>query len=448
MDKNNKQLLQTVLDAAYDGIVVVDKEGYITMMNKAYREFLGLKKVVGRHVTQVIENTRLHLVAKSGKEEIGELQEIKGRYIVATRFPIIKDGEIQGAIGKVLFRNVKELNDIYNRINKMEKEISSYKGKLNSLNNAVYYFHDIIGSSGVINETKLLCSRVAKTNSNVLLSGESGTGKELFAHAIHNESNRKYGPFVKVNCAAIPMDLLESELFGYEKGAFTGAARGGKIGKFEMAHGGSIFLDEIGDMPFHMQVKLLRVIQEKEVERIGALGPKKVDIRIICATNQELEKYVKEGKFRADLYYRLNVVNIKIPSLRERDGDIVQLTDFLIKKICNDLNKSINGISNEALESLKSYYWPGNVRELENAIERAINILEENQIIESKHLPKEITGHIEEKIITLEQCVWDSERKAIINALKVYKGNKSLTAKALGISRSTLYEKMDKYKIL
>ncbi|WP_102401308.1 sigma-54 interaction domain-containing protein [Haloimpatiens massiliensis] len=448
MDKNDRQLLQTVLDVAYDGIVVVDKEGYITMMNKAYREFLGVKKAVGRHVTQVIENTRLHLVSKTGKEEIGELQEIKGRYIVATRFPIIKNGKVQGAIGKVLFRNVKELNDIYNRINKMEKEIDNYRGKLSSLNKAVYYFHDIIGSSAAINEAKLLCRRVANTNSNVLLSGESGTGKELFAHAIHNESNRRYSPFVKVNCAAIPMDLLESELFGYEKGAFTGAASGGKIGKFEMAHGGSIFLDEIGDMPFHMQVKLLRVIQEKEVERIGSMGPKKVDIRIICATNQDLEKLVKEGKFRADLYYRLNVVNIKIPSLRERSGDIAELTNFLIKKICNDLNKNIKGISNEAMGSLKAYYWPGNVRELENSIERAINLLEEDGLIHLSHLPKEITGKVEEKIMTLEQCVCEEERKAIINALKIYSGNKSKAAKALGISRSTLYEKMNKYKIL
>lgn len=451
-EKNWNDILKQALNMAYEGIVIVDKYGYITMISKGYAEFLGIddKKVIGKHATDVIENTRMHIVVKTGKEEEAQLQKIGNKYMMATRTPLFINGEIQGAIGKVLFKNVKELEFLHRKFSKVQKELEAYKEQFQEKNSARYTFADIVGNSDGIMEAKKLSKKAALTDSNVLLIGESGTGKELFAHSIHKNSNRKYGPFVKVNCGAIPSDLLESELFGYEGGAFTGAKKEGKIGKFELADGGTIFLDEIGDMPLHMQVKLLRVLQEKEVERVGAVSPKNIDIRIIAATNQKLDSMVKEGKFRADLYYRLNVVTVKIPPLRERKDDIILLSKFLCDKISKKLNRQKCIVSDEALEYLKGYKWEGNIRQLENAIERAINIMENtNSLLLPKHLPREVTGvEIELDILKLEDVIWQAERNAIINAIKMCKGNKQKAAKELGISRTTLYEKVNKYKIL
>lgn len=451
-EKNWSYMLKKALNMAYEGIVIVDKHGYITMISKGYAEFLGIddKKVIGKHATDVIENTRMHIVAKTGKEEEAQLQKIDNKYMIATRTPLFINGEIQGAVGKVLFKNVKELDVLYKKFGKVQKELEAYKEEFQQKTSARYTFADIVGNSDGIMEAKKLSKKAALTDSNVLLIGESGTGKELFAHSIHKNSNRKYGPFVKVNCAAIPSDLLESELFGYEGGAFTGAKKEGKMGKFELADGGTIFLDEIGDMPLHMQVKLLRVLQEREVERVGAVSPKNIDIRIIAATNQNLDVMVKEGKFRADLYYRLNVVTVKIPPLRERKDDIILLSKFLCEKISKKLNKENCTISAEALEYLKSYEWEGNVRQLENAIERAVNIMEStSSLLLPKHLPKEITGvEMNINISKLEDIIWQAEKNAIINAIKMCKGNKQKAAKELGVSRTTLYEKINKYKIL
>ncbi|KGK89653.1 sigma-54-dependent Fis family transcriptional regulator [Clostridium sp. HMP27] len=451
-EKNWNDILKQALNMAYEGIVIVDKNGYITMISKGYAEFLGIddKKVIGKHATDVIENTRMHIVVKTGKEEEAQLQKIGNKYMMATRTPLFINGEIQGAVGKVLFKNAKELEFLHKKFSKVQKELEAYKEQFQEKNSARYTFADIVGNSDGIMEAKKLSKKAALTDSNVLLIGESGTGKELFAHSIHKNSNRKYGPFVKVNCGAIPSDLLESELFGYEGGAFTGAKKEGKIGKFELADGGTIFLDEIGDMPLHMQVKLLRVLQEKEVERVGGVSPKNIDIRIIAATNQKLDSMVKEGKFRADLYYRLNVVTVRIPPLRERKDDIILLSKFLCDKISKKLNREKCIVSNEALEYMKGYKWEGNIRQLENAIERAINIMENtNNLLLPKHLPKEITGvEIDFDILKLEDAIWQAERNAIINAIKMCKGNKQKAAKELGISRTTLYEKVNKYKIL
>ncbi|KAJ52177.1 transcriptional regulator with PAS, ATPase and Fis domain [Clostridium tetanomorphum] len=450
-ERNWSEMLRIALDMAYEGVVIVNKDGYINTISKAYADFLGVddKEVIGKHITEVIENTRLHIIAKTGKVEEAQLQKVGCKYMIANRNPIIIDGEIKGAVGKVLFRNVKELDFLYKKFSKVQKELEDYKEEIQQQNSARYSFSDIVGNGDGIMEAKKLAKKAALTDSNVLLTGESGTGKELFAHAIHKNSNRVYGHFIKVNCAAIPSDLLESELFGYEKGAFTGAKKEGKMGKFELADGGTIFLDEIGDMPLHMQVKLLRVLQEKEVERVGAISPKNIDIRIIAATNQDLEHMIKEGKFRADLYYRLNVVTIKIPPLRERKEDIILLAKFLSSKISKKLNRIECEISDEALEYLKNYRWEGNVRQLENAIERAINIMEDNnEVLLPKHLPKEITG-IQKNINVskLEDIISEAERNAIINAIKACSGNKLKAAKTLGISRTTLYEKINKHKI-
>ncbi|OOP70771.1 sigma 54-interacting transcriptional regulator [Clostridium beijerinckii] len=449
-ERDSKEILNTVIETAYDGMIIIDKQGIVTMISNAYTEFLGIKRedAIGRHVNEVIENTRMPIVLETGKEEVAQLHKIKGSYMIASRIPIVKNGEIIGVVGKVLFRNVKELNSLYKRISVIEKELATYKSKLREFNKANYSLENIIGESEPIVMAKAIVEKAAHTNSNVLILGESGTGKEIFAHAIHSESNRHEGPFVKVNCAAIPSDLLESELFGYEAGAFTGAKKEGKIGKFEIANEGTIFLDEIGDMPLHMQVKLLRVIQEREVEKVGGVASKKINIRIIAATNRNLERLVEEGKFREDLYYRLNVVTIEIPPLRERGNDIILISNHLIKKLSVDLDKKVKGISKEAEQYLKTYEWKGNVRELENVLERAINIMENSEIIEVKDLPKEITGKKVSMVPKkLQDILAESEKNAIILALRAADGNKTKAAKILDIGRTSLYEKIEKYKI-
>lgn len=448
--KNVSDILNTILETVYDGIVVIDKEGYITMMSKAYTRFLGIdhKDVIGRHVTEMIENTRMDIALKTGRSEIAQLQEIKGDYMIASRIPIVKDGEVIGVVGKVLFRNVEDLHTLHKRINKMDKELARYKGEWKNANKAYYSFEHIIGKSKEIKAAISLGKMAACSTSNVLLLGESGTGKELFAHAIHQLSNRSHMPFVKVNCAAIPNELLESELFGYEGGSFTGAQKKGKAGKFKVADGGTIFLDEIGDMALQMQAKLLRVLQEKEIEKIGSTVAEKVDIRIIAATNQNLEDLVERGKFRADLFYRLNVVTIQIPPLRDRKGDIEILTQHLVDKLCNSMGKYVERVSREAMKYLNNYNWPGNIRELENILERAVNIIDKEVVIKSKHLPKEITGSISlEEIRSLRQRVEETEKESIAEALQATNGNKTKAAKLLDISRASLYEKIQKYHL-
>ena len=267
------ELYKNIVSNFYYSMVVVDKDGYIIMLNKAYCSFIGVNEdeVIGKHCTEVIENTRMHIVAKTGKQEIGDVQNIKGNYMIADRIPIYKDGEIIGAVGTVIFKDVLDLNTYVSRISRMEKEFDLFKKELKKALGSDYTFQSIVGESESIRKVKDLSRKVAASKSNVLLLGESGTGKELFAHAIHNASSRVDYPLIKINCAAIPPELLESELFGYEPGAFTGAKKGGKPGKFELADKSTIFLDEIGEMPLNMQAKLLRVIQEKEVERIVQL---------------------------------------------------------------------------------------------------------------------------------------------------------------------------------
>lgn len=447
VDDNQLLLLRDIVEFAYDGLVMVDAHGYVQMLTKAYADFLGLDQeaAVGRHVTEVIENTRLHIVAETGRQETAELQKINNRYIIATRTPVMKDGKIAGVIGKVLYQNAAEFTSLYKRVKTLEKEVKKYKGDFRERNKASYTFDQLIGSSSDFLLTKEQAARAAAGSSNVLLLGESGTGKELFAHSIHMASSRSLGVFVKVNCAAIPAELLESELFGYEEGSFTGARRGGKVGKFEAADGGTIFLDEVGELPLHMQVKLLRVLQEKEIERVGSTSSIRVDIRVIAATNRNLEAMVQRGEFRLDLYYRLKVMEIRIPSLRERAEDIELLAQHFAGKYQRLLDKPAAGISNQAMRQLLLYQWPGNIRELENVIERALNIIEPGEEIQPRHLPAELTGIKDMRPVrTLTEILEETERQAIADSLRLAAGNKSEAAKRLGISRTTLYEKLDK----
>ncbi len=450
-DETYINVLHTILDTVNEWVVVVDKDGIVQMMSKAYKEFLRKPNPEGKHVTEVIENTRMHIVAKNGVREVGDIQEIRGNKMIAMRIPIKKDGKVVGAVGKVMFKDIGDFLSLSKKIDTLEKELEYYKKEFDNKRVAKYSFENCIGKSQKMIEVKNMARKVAKTNSNILILGESGTGKELIAHSIHNASNRRLGPFVKINCAAIPSDLLESELFGYEEGAFTGAKKGGKPGKFELANGGTILLDEIGDMPMNMQAKLLRVLQEKEFERVGGNIVKNLDVRIIASTNKDLERLVQNNGFREDLYYRLNVVSLRIPPLRDRREDIPDLANALKNKLTKRLGIYVEGISDEAIEYLQNYSWPGNIRELENVIERAINMLSSDLVIKPEHLPKRITKNKLKNKFTgnkkLKAVLEEVEKEMIIESLNKNKGNKNKTAKSLGISRVNLYKKLEKYKI-
>ncbi|MGO1652903.1 sigma 54-interacting transcriptional regulator, partial [Senegalia sp. (in: firmicutes)] len=396
-EKNLTGTLKTILNNAYDGIVLIDENRKINMINNSYAKFLNVDKdeVIGKDVTDVIENTRLHIVLDTGESEIGEIQKIGTHKIVAMRIPIIEDGKVIGVMGKIMFRDINQVNTLAKKINSMEDELKYYKKELIKERRAKYSFENIPSNSPSMNKVKSFAQKASKSNSTILIVGESGTGKELFAHSIHNASPRKLKPFIKMNCAAIPADLLESELFGYDEGAFTGSKKGGKIGKFKLADGGTIFLDEIGDMPLNMQAKILRVLQEKEVEPIGSNTNYQIDVRVIAATNRDLAKMIVDGEFREDLYYRLNVIKLEIPPIRERKEDLDILIDALFEKHKGDVGKYVKGISEDARNILKTYHWPGNVRELENILERAINIVDSGCEIEVIHLPEYIRGKIE-----------------------------------------------------
>ncbi len=454
--KNLKSTLDSIVNSIFDCIVVVNKNGYVTMMNDAYGEFLNTdpKKAVGKHITDVIENTRMHIVAQTGKAEICDMQKIGEHNTVVTRIPIVKDGEVTGAVGKMVFRDVKDLRVLARKLTSLQSELEYYKEELQKVQGGKYTIESIIGSGEKIQWLKMIALRAAKGQSTVLVTGESGTGKELFAQAIHYASNRRHGPFIKINCASIPENLLESELFGYEEGAFTGARKGGKPGKFELANGGTIFLDEIGDMSMPMQAKLLRVLQEREVERVGGTKTSAVDVRVIAATNQDLETMMSQGTFRQDLYYRLNIIALHIPPLRERREDLPELCDALLRKVNRTLQFDVDGVSREAMELLMQYDWPGNVRELENVLERSVNLMDEVGDILPEHLPPTMRRPItkpapsnQEDTKELAGIMEEAEKQAIYKALETAGGNRSQAAKILGIHRSGFYQKLSKYQI-
>ncbi|MGX8795255.1 sigma 54-interacting transcriptional regulator [Fusibacter sp. JL298sf-3] len=449
-ERGEMSILKSVLELAYDGILVVDTEGRITMISDAYKRFLGVEgdALIGKHVTEVIENTRMHIVAQTGVPEINDFQEIRGDYMLATRIPYYVDGKLAGAIGKVIFRNISELHSINKKYTKIEQELRNLRSEISSIHYAKYSFDQIITANAQMDTLKKQAEKIAPSRSNILIQGESGTGKELFAHAIHKASRRSDRPFVSVNCAAIPEALLESELFGYEKGAFTGADKNGRIGKFELADEGTLFLDEIGDMPLQMQAKILRVLQDGEVERVGSNRPKQVDVRIIAATNKNLKEMVAEKLFRADLYYRLNVMNLHIPPLKERRDDVILLSSHFIDRLNAQNHGKVWGIAEKTQLLMRQYHWPGNIRELRNIIERAYHIMEADQEIQPYHLPAflkaadpDYTGD------PLKMMMETYEKKMLLERLIYFNGNKTKTAKDLGISRMALHKKLEKYNL-
>jgi PAS domain S-box-containing protein len=451
-----EQRLQTykrIFESIHDGAVVTDEKGFITHFNQAYGKFLGIDPhyPIGRHCTEVIENSRLHIVAKTGKAEINRTQKILGQEMMVQRIPIRCDGKIVGVYGQVIFKDVKEIKKLANRLSMLESKVKLYEKELINLRSTRYTMDSIVGTSDAIKAVKQEALKAAANRFPVLITGESGTGKELFAQAIHHASPRKLYPLIRLNCAAIPAELLESELFGYEKGAFTGAHRDGKPGKFELAHRGSIFLDEIGELPLKMQPKLLRVLEEKEFERVGGTKIIRSDFRLIAATNRNLEDMIARGLFRRDLFYRLNVISLQIPPLRERKEDIPLLARHLLKQMTWDAAFAETHLDETAERMLVNYDWKGNVRELTNVLERAISSVE-GDIIRPDDLPFYLHRSQKKKgrqtnIGTLKQAQAMAEKEAITMALRKTNYNKAQAAKILGIHRTLLYKKASKYGI-
>jgi transcriptional regulator with PAS, ATPase and Fis domain len=455
--KRLEKILDSALELAYDGVLITDNEGYITTANHGFIQLYGyetIEEVVGKPIYAIAPEIPFKKSLEEDLEVDGEVVEINKKKCVIAQRPIYRDQQKLGAIFKIIFRQINLWKDLFQHMEQLEHEITFYRGELLRITHTNDTFAHLISCSSTMDQLKKDALIAARSFSTILIIGESGTGKGLLAEGIHNRSERS-GAFVKVNCAAIPEELLESEFFGYVEGAFTGARKGGKPGKFELADQGTLFLDEIGDMPLSLQAKLLRVLQEQEFERIGDTKTTSVNVRIIAATNKDLERLVREKKFREDLYYRIHVIRLHIPPLRQRMEDIEPLCDHFVRKINTKTSKSILGITPEVIRLLKTHQWPGNVRQLENVLERAFHFSNTGWI-ETAHLPSELfrtpDDQIEENIsadrdLNRLEMINDTERTAILRALAKVNGNRTKAAGILGLSRSALYQKLKKYNI-
>jgi len=451
--KQYDNLFRWAVDAL-DLTITVDKQGFVRHVGKTYAEILGLSQtdIIGRYIEEVVPNSELLRIIQTGKPEYGSVFVMKnGTPIIVNRLPILDEaGEIHGAISVTSISDLGFINSLNNKISRLQKENNCYRLQLEVLTSS-FSIDSIIGVSPSIKNIKKLIQKVAASAVSVLLTGETGTGKEVFANALHQLSNRRQKNYVKINCAAIPKDLFESELFGYREGAFSGAKRGGKQGKFELANGGTILLDEIGEIPLNLQAKLLRTLQEQEMEPLGGLNPVKLNVRIVCSTNRDLRQLVNEGLFREDLYYRINAMEIHIPPLRERGEDVLLFCDQFIQEANIRYGCLINGVTEKAKEILMDYNWPGNVRELKHTLERACIMkmvgkldLENFDFLLPRILQSQTTAN---RTNTLPDQKRNLELKTLLDALSQTGGNKSQAAKLLGISRSVLYEKMKRYDI-
>lgn len=459
--KKLSQLSTQELDAiegvlnGVEGAIIIDENGVIRIFTDYYERESGLVKedVLGKRVDQVFPHTRLLDVLNTGKAITADMWELNGKCQIVSRVPIISEGEIIGVLGINIFRYLNEARGFAKRVQKMFSELKYYKEEVQRIFGSKYSLGAIIGRSREIVEAKDMVLAIAPTNNPVLIYGETGTGKELFAHAIHQESARREGPFVRVNCAGIPDNLIESELFGYEEGAFTGARKGGKPGKFELANHGSIFLDEVSELSWAAQAKLLRALQENEIERVGSTSLTTVDTRVISATNIPLNKLVAEGKFRKDLFFRLNTFAITVPPLREHLSDLPLLCQHFIHHYNQENGTAVEDINNEALQLLASYHWPGNVRELNIAIERACidarkGIITVNNLLRFTQFASGQNNISEDyKGFDIKEARKEAEKAVIIRALKASHDNRRKAAELMGISRSALYNKIEELGI-
>lgn len=451
--------LRFFLRNPYESLVIVDKEGKLEFMDRGSEKLFGLSEggAKGCDIRDFVPKSDLPRVLETGIPFIGKIVEVRGGRRIGSTYPLVQDGEVIGAIGRLFFRSLDEVERINRQMDRLKSEVRSLREKQKYQHCAIYTFENILGISPAIKEAVEMAKKVAMTDADVLIAGESGTGKELFAQAIHNFVNPQ-NPFVRVNSSAIPFELVESELFGYERGTFTGASNAGKPGKFEIAHNGTFFLDEVSSLPLSIQAKLLRVLQEREVERLGGTVVRDVKFRLIAATNSDLKKLVKEGKFREDFYFRIAKSTIHIPPLMIRKEDIPIYISHFLKTINERFGTKFKRLSDEALFSFMNYDWPGNVRELINVLEQACLKQWDGEEISMSSLPSDFIGssmlHVSPSLKKgppsqniFKQEMQEKERKLILQAMEQTKRNKRRAAFLLGIPRSTLYKKLKDYRI-
>jgi sigma-54 dependent transcriptional regulator, acetoin dehydrogenase operon transcriptional activator AcoR len=444
------QWLRAAILSIHDGVLIIDKAGIVRLINPEYTRITGVspEEIIGKELRSVRPKAQLGETLNDGLTRVGIYRKEGEVEYVVDMAPILLNNEIIGAVS--ICKGLTEVHKLSKELKKNKEKISQLKQQMNSLYEAKYTFGQIIGANGGLQETVRLGSKAAESDLPVLISGESGTGKELFAQAIHNASPRSGRPFVPVNCAAIPASLIESELFGYEEGTFTSAKKGGKMGLFEVAHEGTIFLDEIGELTYEMQAKLLRVLEEKKVRRVGSTREKVINVRVIAATNRDLPQLIEKKHFREDLYYRLNVLHLYLKPLRERREDIPEIIhSILVKTNYNNLSKYV--LDDAALKILQEHDWVGNVRELKNAMDYAI-CMTEDRVIKPRHLPESLYKESldGQNIKSLKETIETVEREKIISTLNQYGydlEDKKKVAKVLGVSLATLYNKMKKYRI-
>ena len=444
------QILLEILENADNAVIIIDCKGTVVYINRFYAEHMNIKleKLMGRNLYDIEPQAKLlRVMEDGGGRDNDEVEYIKSLNIdsVGLAFPLY-DSRKEKVGACAIFKDVTHVVELTRKLQK-SKEMVQYLASQLEASELPISFQSYISQNKDLQKTLSLAAKVANTNCTILIQGESGVGKEVMAKCIHNASSRKERPMIKVNCASIPENLLESELLGYEEGAFTGARKGGKLGKFELANKGTILLDEIGDMSLTMQSKLLRVLQEKELERVGGTKTIKLDVRVIAATNRNLEEMVEKNEFRSDLYYRLHVVPIHIPALRYRREDIMPLVRYFIERNGGDESTDLTP---GAARMLEEYGWPGNVRELQNVIEYAM-IVKTGDILEIKDFPQYLRGDgaedgpAEDGPCRLKDAVERLEKSMMQRALKRNNGNKSMAINELGLSRRSFYEKLEKY---
>lgn len=461
--ENICSIFDSVIDSTDDSICVVDKKGKVVVWNERAEQNYKINKneILGKYLVDFFPSALLPKVMESEREYKNIYNSPReGVYNIISARPLYENNELVGAVS--CDKDISDVIELSHILEHTKENLEEIEKKELGITATESVFKAIIGEDNQVKEAIQLCKSIAGFNISVLITGDSGTGKEVFARAIHDESKRK-GLFVPINCSAIPNDLIESELFGYEEGAFTGAKQSGTNGKFEIADGGTLFLDEIGDMPLIMQAKLLRVIEDGIVTKIGSTTGKKVDVRIIAATNKDVAELITSNQFRKDLYYRLNSIQIKLPTLNDRRKDIPLLVEKFIKEFSLKYGKVAPDLSHEMMNYLRNYNWEGNIRELKNLIERIVIIADdmgkicEERIMESTG---EVSGlsqeslhesllfyHGKDESLKLENILEAVEKKVINEALSKSMGNKTKASKLLGIPRSTLYFKMEKYKI-
>lgn len=451
--------LKRLMEISADGMIALDENSNIIDISEAYSKKLNKnrKDIIGRHILDVVVDSHLPDYIKSGKNAyekdavhrlVADAKTYDDDYCFVTRGTVFdQNGVVTGAVSQVQF--IEKTVKLSSNMAALNDELQFYKKKLEQLTEEIYSFDGIIGISKVMDRVKSEAIKASQVDFNVLLTGKTGTGKEVFANVIHYGSKRRSKPFIKINCSAIPTELFESELFGYSDGSFTGAKKGGKKGKFLQANGGTIFLDEIAEMPLTMQVKLLRIIQAQQVDIIGSDKPIPVNVRVIAATNKNLEAMIKENKFREDLYYRLNVINIDIPSLKSRKDDILPLMSYFLGELNEKYERNVR-FSTEVEEAFLHYDWPGNVRELKNMVERMYTFVEGNQIM-LQHVPAGILhaslepDHMTYRQNSLEEILDTVEKNYLMRLLRENDNNLRKSASILGLHRNTLYRKLEKH---